>query len=94
MAGSSRRGRECKTFWKFSKAGTVELGGKKKGFIVKTPITVSSGDASVMAVPCEKGLIFSYTPDFNGSFMSGKHMISRLLRRIFAEILRLQGHLG
>ncbi|MCR4319231.1 MAG: UDP-3-O-acyl-N-acetylglucosamine deacetylase, partial [Candidatus Brocadiaceae bacterium] len=51
------------------KAGTVELGGKKKGFIVKTPITVSSGDASVMAVPCEKGLIFSYTLDFNGSFI-------------------------
>ena len=51
------------------KAGTVELGGKKKGFIVKAPIMVSSGDASVMAVPCEKGLIFSYTLDFNGSFI-------------------------
>ncbi|MBI2557042.1 MAG: UDP-3-O-[3-hydroxymyristoyl] N-acetylglucosamine deacetylase [Planctomycetes bacterium] len=51
------------------KAGTVELGGKKKGFIVTTPIIVSSGGASVMAVPCEKGLIFSYTLDFNGSFI-------------------------
>ena len=51
------------------KAGTAELGGKKKEFIVKTPIMVSSGDASVMAVPCEKGLIFSYTLDFNGLFI-------------------------
>ena len=51
------------------KAGIVELGGKKKVFIVKTPIMVSSGNASVMAVPSEKGLVFSYTLDFNGSFI-------------------------
>ncbi|MBI2469915.1 MAG: UDP-3-O-[3-hydroxymyristoyl] N-acetylglucosamine deacetylase [Planctomycetes bacterium] len=53
----------------FKKAGIVELGGKKKVFIVKSPIMVSSGNASVMAVPCEKGLVFSYTLDFNGSFI-------------------------
>ncbi len=53
----------------FKKAGIVELGGKKKIFIVKTPILVSSGNASVMAVPYEKGLVFSYTLDFNGSFI-------------------------
>jgi len=51
------------------KAGIVELGGKKKVFTVKTPIMVSSGNASVMAVPYEKGLVFSYTLDFNGSFI-------------------------
>lgn len=53
----------------FKKAGIVALGGKKKIFIVKTPIMVSSGNASVMAVPYEKGLVFSYTLDFNGSFI-------------------------
>ena len=51
------------------KAGIVELGGKKKVFTVKTPIMVCSGNASVMAVPYEKGLVFSYTLDFNGSFI-------------------------
>lgn len=50
-------------------AGVVDLGGKKRVFTVKTPIMVSSGNASVMAVPCEKGLTFSYTLDFNGSFI-------------------------
>ena len=51
------------------KAGIVELGGKRKIFTVMSPIMVSSGNASVMAVPYEKGLIFSYTLDFNGSFI-------------------------
>lgn len=53
----------------FKKAGIVDLEGKKKVFVVKSPIVVSSGNASVMAVPCEKGLVFSYTLDFNGSFI-------------------------
>lgn len=52
----------------FKNAGIVELGDKKKIFTIKTPIEVRSGDASVMAVPCEKGLVFSYTLDFHGSF--------------------------
>ncbi len=51
------------------RVGTVELGGGKKIFTVKTPIVVSSGNASIMAVPYHKGLIFSYTLDFNGSFI-------------------------
>jgi len=51
------------------KVGTVELGGKKRIFTVKTPIMVSSESASVMAVPHDKGLIFSYTLDFNGAFI-------------------------
>lgn len=50
-------------------AGIVELGGKKKVFTVKSPIIVSSGNASIMAMPYEKGLLFSYTLDFNGSFI-------------------------
>lgn len=51
------------------KAGIVELGGKKRIFTVKSPIIVSSGNASVMAMPYEKGLLLSYTLDFNGSFI-------------------------
>ncbi len=51
------------------KAGIVELGGEKRVFVVKSPIIVSSGDARVMAMPYEKGLLFSYTLDFNGSFI-------------------------
>ncbi|MDN3513274.1 MAG: UDP-3-O-acyl-N-acetylglucosamine deacetylase [Candidatus Brocadia sp.] len=51
------------------KAGIIELGGKKKVFTVKAPIMVNSGNASVMAVPYEKGLQFSYTLDFDGSFI-------------------------
>jgi UDP-3-O-acyl N-acetylglucosamine deacetylase len=50
-------------------AGIVELGGKKKIFTIKTPIIVSSGNASVAAMPYEKGLVFTYTLDFNGSFV-------------------------
>ncbi len=50
------------------KAGIAELGGEKKIFRIKTPILVSSGNASIMAVPCEKGMMLSYTLDFNGSF--------------------------
>lgn len=51
------------------KAGVIDLGGKKRIFTVKTPITVSSENASITALPCEKGLIFSYTLDFDGSFI-------------------------
>ena len=53
----------------FKKAGIVDLGGKKKVFMVQAPIMVSNGNASVMAVPCEKGLVFSYTLDFHGAFI-------------------------
>ncbi|WKZ19416.1 MAG: UDP-3-O-acyl-N-acetylglucosamine deacetylase [Candidatus Jettenia sp. CY-1] len=51
------------------KAGIVVLGGKKKLYIVTDPIIVQNGNASVMALPCEKGLIFSYTLDFDGFFI-------------------------
>lgn len=54
------------------KAGIVKLEEEKKIFVVETPIMVSSGNASIMAVPCEKGLLFSYTLDFNGSFVNGQ----------------------
>ena len=49
-------------------AGIVEQKVERKVFIVKTPITVSSDQASIMALPSEKGLVLSYTLDFNGSF--------------------------
>lgn len=51
------------------KAGTVDLGGTKRVFVVKEAIVVKSENASIMAVPCEKGLVLSYTLDFNGSFL-------------------------
>ncbi|MBF8275149.1 MAG: UDP-3-O-acyl-N-acetylglucosamine deacetylase [Candidatus Brocadiaceae bacterium] len=50
------------------KAGVVEQKGERKVFIVKTPIMVNSGQASIKALPSEKGLVLSYTLDFNGSF--------------------------
>lgn len=50
------------------KAGIAEQKGKRKVFIVKSPITVNSGEASITALPSEKGLVLSYTLDFNGSF--------------------------
>lgn len=53
----------------FRKAGVVALGGEKRVYIVKSPIIVSNGDASIRAIPCKKGLILSYTLDFNGSFI-------------------------
>ncbi len=51
------------------KAGTVDLGGTKRVFVVKNSITVQSGNANIMAVPYEKGLALSYTLDFQGSFL-------------------------
>jgi len=51
------------------KAGVVDLGGAQKVFVVKQSIAVESGNASILAVPCEKGLELSYTLDFNGSFL-------------------------
>ncbi len=50
------------------KAGITELRGEKKVFTVKSPMIVSNGNASIMAVPYEKGMMLSYTLDFNGSF--------------------------
>lgn len=50
------------------KAGVAEQKGERKVFVVKAPITVNSGHASITALPSEKGLVLSYTLDFNGSF--------------------------
>lgn len=60
----------AKFFWETLKnAGIVDLGGQKKIFTIKNPIMVSNGNASIMAVPYDKGLMFSYTLDFEGFFM-------------------------
>lgn len=75
------------------KAGIAELGGKKKTFTVKSPIVVSSGSASVMAMPCEKGLLLSYTLDFNGSFIRQQTYDIELRKKISAKRLHQQGHL-
>ncbi|MGQ3684901.1 MAG: UDP-3-O-acyl-N-acetylglucosamine deacetylase [Candidatus Loosdrechtia sp.] len=53
----------------FRKAGIVTLGGEKRIYTVKSPILVSNGDASIMAVPCDKRLLLSYTLDFHGSYI-------------------------
>lgn len=50
------------------KAGVVEQKGERRIFVVKTPITVSSPQSSITALPSEKGLVLSYTLNFNGSF--------------------------
>ena len=51
------------------KARIVSLGGRKKIFTVKTPIMVNNGDASIIAVPHDRGFMLSYTIDFSGSFI-------------------------
>jgi len=51
------------------KADIVPLDGKKRIFSIKTPISVNRGNASITAIPYEKGLSYSYTLDFDGSFI-------------------------
>lgn len=51
------------------KAGIAEIGGEKRIFTVKKPMTVSSGDAHILVVPYEHGFKLSYTLDFSGSFI-------------------------
>ncbi|MBV6518947.1 MAG: UDP-3-O-[3-hydroxymyristoyl] N-acetylglucosamine deacetylase [Candidatus Brocadia sp.] len=51
------------------KAGIVDLGGAKKIFVVTKSLAVKSENASILAVPCEKGLVLSYTLDFKGPFL-------------------------
>lgn len=51
------------------KAGVASQASKKRVFTVKSPITVSNGNAQVMAVPYDKGLCYSYTLDFDGSYI-------------------------
>jgi UDP-3-O-[3-hydroxymyristoyl] N-acetylglucosamine deacetylase len=50
--------------------GIVSLAKPKKTFYLKRELRVSSGDASIIALPYDKGLSLSYILDFNGSFLN------------------------
>lgn len=51
-------------------AGIVTLKEPKKTFYLKEELKVSNGDASIIALPYDKGLFLSYILDFNGSFLN------------------------
>ncbi|MDR4504579.1 MAG: UDP-3-O-acyl-N-acetylglucosamine deacetylase [Candidatus Scalindua sp.] len=51
-------------------AGIVHLEKPKKNFFLQSKLEVSDGDASIVALPYEKGLSLSYILDFNGSFLN------------------------
>ncbi len=42
----------------------------KKTFFLQSKLKVSNGDASIIALPYDKGLSLSYILDFNGSFLN------------------------
>ncbi|HLG29296.1 MAG TPA: UDP-3-O-acyl-N-acetylglucosamine deacetylase [Candidatus Brocadiales bacterium] len=50
-------------------AGTLEQDEPKRTFTVVHPITVNKGDASISALPYDKGFLLSYVLDFNGAFL-------------------------
>lgn len=50
-------------------ATIVALAGEKHIFIIREPIMVSNGNASIIALPINEGLLLSYTLDFNGFFI-------------------------
>ncbi|MCP5004094.1 MAG: UDP-3-O-acyl-N-acetylglucosamine deacetylase, partial [Planctomycetes bacterium] len=51
-------------------AGIVHLKKPKNEFFLQSKLEVSDGDASIVALPYNKGLSLSYTLDFNGSFLT------------------------
>lgn len=50
-------------------AGITEQDEPKKTFVVIQPITVRKGEASISALPYDKGFLLSYVLDFNGTFL-------------------------
>ncbi len=50
-------------------AGTLKQDEPKRTFTVVHPITVNKGDASISALPYDKGFLLSYVLDFNGAFL-------------------------
>jgi len=50
--------------------GIVPLEKPKNTFFLKEELKVSDGDASIIALPYDKGLSLSYILDFNGSFLN------------------------
>lgn len=51
-------------------AGIIQQGRPKKTFFLKNKLKVSNGDASIIALPYDKGLSLSYILDFNGSYLN------------------------
>ena len=50
-------------------AGIVQQEEPKETFFLQEELKVSDGDASIIALPYDKGLLLSYVLDFNGSFL-------------------------
>lgn len=66
-------------------AGFVELEETKKVFFLKDEITVGNGDASIRALPYDKGLSLSYILDFNGSFLDRQYFEIELTESNFCS---------
>jgi UDP-3-O-[3-hydroxymyristoyl] N-acetylglucosamine deacetylase / 3-hydroxyacyl-[acyl-carrier-protein] dehydratase len=67
--------------------GIVEQEEPKRTFVVKEPIAVTRGDASIVALPHPQGLSLGYTIDYNGAFVNTQTMILDIDDRAFAEEL-------
>ena len=51
-------------------AGIIHQKEQKKNFYLQCKLEVTNGDASIVALPYDKGLSLSYILDFNGSFLN------------------------
>lgn len=51
-------------------AGIVRQDKPKKTFFLQKELKVTNGDASIIASPCDKGLLLSYILDFNGAYLN------------------------
>ncbi|RME04479.1 MAG: UDP-3-O-[3-hydroxymyristoyl] N-acetylglucosamine deacetylase [Planctomycetota bacterium] len=54
-------------------AGRVEQEEDKKFFHLETPVSVSSKDANVVALPAESGLTISYTLNYDSPYLKAQH---------------------
>ncbi|HPS54355.1 MAG TPA: UDP-3-O-acyl-N-acetylglucosamine deacetylase [Sedimentisphaerales bacterium] len=60
-----------------TKAGVVEQQGAKKEFIIRDPITVSSGDSYVYALPCDDDVLnITFDLDYGGHTGIGRQIFS------------------
>ncbi|MCF6150101.1 MAG: UDP-3-O-[3-hydroxymyristoyl] N-acetylglucosamine deacetylase [Candidatus Kuenenia sp.] len=66
-------------------AKIVNLDGKKQIFKIQEPITVINGKASIVALPHDEGLFFSYTLDFDGFFIEQQTYEMEFNEEIFSR---------
>jgi UDP-3-O-acyl N-acetylglucosamine deacetylase len=66
-------------------AGTIEQDEPKKTFTVVQPITIKKGDASISALPYDKGFLLTYELDFNGNFLHNQRYDIELNEVNFGE---------